>query len=256
MILRRFMQHVKEQNWFAVGLDIVVVIVGIFLGMQVQQWYEEREFKSQERDYLSDVYEEVVYLSEDLELRKEFTNQVVESGKRALNYLDGDSSCEPECEDLLIDFFHASQFWATEHKQEKYNLALSLGFPTDELAKATVDDLHNYFRGWHAINQFSPPYRETVRSYFSADVFELLWVKCHVILSGGIEALIRDCKDDLASYDTTKILKAIHQDPTIRNELRFWVGQNLFAVKYNPTISKQATSTIQVLSDLLKNWND
>ena len=40
MILRRFMQHVKEQNWFAVGLDVIVVIVGIFLGMQVQQWYE------------------------------------------------------------------------------------------------------------------------------------------------------------------------------------------------------------------------
>ena len=43
MILRRFMQHVKEQNWFAVGLDVIVVIVGIFLGMQVQQWYEERK---------------------------------------------------------------------------------------------------------------------------------------------------------------------------------------------------------------------
>ena len=39
MILRRFMQHVKEQNWFAVGLDVIVVIVGIFLGMQVQKWY-------------------------------------------------------------------------------------------------------------------------------------------------------------------------------------------------------------------------
>ncbi len=48
MILRRFMQHVKEQNWFAVGLDVIVVIVGIFLGMQVQQWYEDR--KSVQRD--------------------------------------------------------------------------------------------------------------------------------------------------------------------------------------------------------------
>jgi len=36
------MQHVKEQNWFAVGLDVIVVIVGIFLGLQVQEWYEAR----------------------------------------------------------------------------------------------------------------------------------------------------------------------------------------------------------------------
>ncbi len=33
MILRRFMTHVTEQNWFAVGLDAIVVITGIFLGM-------------------------------------------------------------------------------------------------------------------------------------------------------------------------------------------------------------------------------
>ena len=38
MILRRFTQHIKEQNGFAVGLDIIVVVVGIFLGMQVTEW--------------------------------------------------------------------------------------------------------------------------------------------------------------------------------------------------------------------------
>jgi hypothetical protein len=32
------MQHVKEQNWFAVGLDVLVVIIGIYLGLQAQEW--------------------------------------------------------------------------------------------------------------------------------------------------------------------------------------------------------------------------
>lgn len=43
MILRRFMSHVTDQNWFAVGLDVIVVITGIFLGMQVTDWNEERK---------------------------------------------------------------------------------------------------------------------------------------------------------------------------------------------------------------------
>jgi len=42
MILRRFMKHVSDQNWFAVGLDVLVVITGIFLGMQVTDWNEDR----------------------------------------------------------------------------------------------------------------------------------------------------------------------------------------------------------------------
>lgn len=43
MILRRFMKHVTDQNWFAVGLDVIVVITGIFLGMQVTERNEERK---------------------------------------------------------------------------------------------------------------------------------------------------------------------------------------------------------------------
>ena len=52
MLLRRFTQHLKDQNWFAVGLDVIVVIVGIFLGMQVTEWNEERLLTKQEVKYL------------------------------------------------------------------------------------------------------------------------------------------------------------------------------------------------------------
>ena len=60
MILRRFMQHVKEQNWFAVGLDVVVVIVGIFLGMQVQQWYENRKDRQLESEYINRIEKDLI----------------------------------------------------------------------------------------------------------------------------------------------------------------------------------------------------
>ncbi|MEP1144977.1 MAG: hypothetical protein ABJH52_14755 [Henriciella sp.] len=38
MLLRRITKHVKEQNWFAVGLDFVIVVVGVFIGIQVANW--------------------------------------------------------------------------------------------------------------------------------------------------------------------------------------------------------------------------
>ena len=52
MILRRFIEHIKEQNWFAVGLDVLVVIVGIFLGMQVTEWNDDRKERTEEKRYL------------------------------------------------------------------------------------------------------------------------------------------------------------------------------------------------------------
>lgn len=33
MILRKFIKHVTDQNWFAVGLDVLVVILGVYLGI-------------------------------------------------------------------------------------------------------------------------------------------------------------------------------------------------------------------------------
>lgn len=33
MILRRFMHHIEDQNWFAVGLDVCVVILGVYIGI-------------------------------------------------------------------------------------------------------------------------------------------------------------------------------------------------------------------------------
>ncbi len=35
MILRRFSQSLKEQNWTAIGIEFVLLVLGVFLGIQV-----------------------------------------------------------------------------------------------------------------------------------------------------------------------------------------------------------------------------
>ncbi len=52
MILRRVTEHVKTQNWFAVGIDLVIVVVGVFIGIQVANWNEGRRDQQTERQYL------------------------------------------------------------------------------------------------------------------------------------------------------------------------------------------------------------
>ena len=47
MILRSVTKHVKDQNWFAVFLDLLIVVIGVFIGIQVSGWNEERVGKKQ-----------------------------------------------------------------------------------------------------------------------------------------------------------------------------------------------------------------
>ncbi|MEQ9506153.1 MAG: hypothetical protein RLO80_07755 [Hyphomonas sp.] len=52
MILRRLTEHVKDQNWFAVALDFLIVVLGVFVGLQVNNWNEARAAKAR-RDQIT-----------------------------------------------------------------------------------------------------------------------------------------------------------------------------------------------------------
>ena len=38
MILARLKKAIEEQNWFAVGLEFVIVVFGVVIGFQVTLW--------------------------------------------------------------------------------------------------------------------------------------------------------------------------------------------------------------------------
>ena len=55
MILRSITRHVKDQNWFAVGLDFLIVVLGILLAFQITEWSAERQERTAERRYLAEL---------------------------------------------------------------------------------------------------------------------------------------------------------------------------------------------------------
>jgi len=64
MILRRVIKHVKDQNWFAVGIDFLIVVLGVFVGLQVQQWATEQETRQREGVYVERLHGETMRLIE------------------------------------------------------------------------------------------------------------------------------------------------------------------------------------------------
>jgi len=46
MIPRRLYEHVRNHNWFAVLIDFIVVVVGVFVGVQVSNWNESVKDRS------------------------------------------------------------------------------------------------------------------------------------------------------------------------------------------------------------------
>ncbi len=78
MLLRRITQHVKNQNWFAVFIDFLIVVVGVFIGIQVANWNESIKAKQDEITYLTRIHG-------DIEFAEKFSKRTITRRINTLN---------------------------------------------------------------------------------------------------------------------------------------------------------------------------
>jgi len=91
MLLRRVIENIRSQNWTAVAIDFVIVVVGVFVGLQAQQWAEGRSERKRENEYLVALAKDV---REDIELIEEAL-RVEQTRMSALDHLLRESTGAP-----------------------------------------------------------------------------------------------------------------------------------------------------------------
>jgi len=52
MLLRRLIDRFRRQDWFSVGIELAVLILGIVLGLQATDWSNARRDRADEQNYL------------------------------------------------------------------------------------------------------------------------------------------------------------------------------------------------------------
>ena len=96
MILRRITEHVLAQNWFAVGIDFLIVVVGVFIGIQVTNWNEARRDAIAESAMLARLHEEFTQLEPGLRDWFELAETSVESTAIVIDALRAESPPDDE----------------------------------------------------------------------------------------------------------------------------------------------------------------
>jgi hypothetical protein len=75
MIIKRIAKGIKEQDWFVVMIEVMVVVVGIFIGLQVDEWRKDGENNRLEYQYLTQIHDGISMMIS----REE---EIVESSKK------------------------------------------------------------------------------------------------------------------------------------------------------------------------------
>ncbi|WP_251359450.1 DUF6090 family protein [Kangiella sp. TOML190] len=171
MLLRRVTQHVKAQNWFAVFVDFVIVVVGVFIGIQVANWNEQIAGEKRAKVLLKRTYND---LNNDIEVFKaelDYLTVVRQYAMTAVNRLNNKQAIDDE--QLVIAIYQATQINGVWSNRATYNEMLSTGdinLIQDEKLKSLI---FGYYSVDFATNEFltaRAPYRELVRSHMPVTI--------------------------------------------------------------------------------------
>lgn len=101
MILHRLGEAISRQNWFTVVIEILVVVVGIFIGLQVDGWNEARKDRKDEKIFLQRLHEDLL-LTEKLssrvrDRRLDRLQSAMDASDVLFGRVDRDTLTEEEC---------------------------------------------------------------------------------------------------------------------------------------------------------------
>ncbi|MEP0200923.1 MAG: hypothetical protein ABJ084_03820 [Halioglobus sp.] len=88
MLLRRITEHVKEQNWFAVGLDFCIVVAGILIAFQITNWSEARSARQLEREYMVLLARDIATIETALRQQVVQDQHIATNAKKALKKIN------------------------------------------------------------------------------------------------------------------------------------------------------------------------
>ncbi|MFT4938837.1 MAG: hypothetical protein ACI88A_001868 [Paraglaciecola sp.] len=163
MLLRRVVLHFRKQEWTAIAIDFVIVVFGVFVGIQVANWNEDQAEQTKEKLLLGELRGELVKSIEQIETKITAYQQVGRSGERAITFLDSNANCKNDCLSLIVDFLHASQWQQIFVSRSTYDEIRRNGWPRNRNIVAALEAYHLQAAQISLPQAIVPPYRSLVR---------------------------------------------------------------------------------------------
>ena len=96
MILRSITKHVKNENWFAVFIDFLIVVLGILIAFQITEWNEDQQANKRQKSVLLQLEEEFTEIKSAIEKQNFYRNGYVENLRQLIMILEGHVPAEDD----------------------------------------------------------------------------------------------------------------------------------------------------------------
>ena len=125
MILRRVIDHFRKQEWTAIVIDFLIVVLGVFVGIQVSNWNAARLADRESRVVSAQLIEDLQAEAWNFQYLLEYSDDVLKSAELALAALEGRVARNDE--QLLINAYRATQYREPRRRRSTYDELISTG---------------------------------------------------------------------------------------------------------------------------------
>lgn len=179
MVIRRIREHVAAHNWFAVGIDFLIVVAGIVIGTQVNNWNADRLDRARADSFRARLIDELDFDARQYALQNAYYRQARSYGLAALADLNGTKPLSDR--DFLIAAYQLTQVDTTRAKTGVYD-EMAAAELVDRLGDAETQLLaSDFYLSVEAAQRSLEsifPYRTVLREVMPYDLQSQIWTKC------------------------------------------------------------------------------
>lgn len=220
--------RLRTYDWVAAAVELVIVVVGILIALEVSNWNQNRQELARADGYYRRIHADLSTDEKNFGTTLAYWDRVSAYGRGAIAYGEQGKLVDGSTWKTVLAYYQASQtlpFVPSDASFTEMRSAGELGLIADERLRARLEDYYSLsgIGGESIIRQQDPAYRKQVRGLTPWSVQQYIWDRCYRESSYADQGFV-DCPSPISQPEALAILSNFKTAPFLLDNLRTWMS--------------------------------
>ena len=250
--MRRMRAFLKRHKFREYAIQLLIVVLGVFIGIQASNWNQQRATDKAAADFTDRLVADLRAEMRAYELYVDYNQDVLANAYQAVGALEGRADLSDEA--LLVAAYRATQYIQAPSRRATYDELIStgnIGLIRDQLLRETALTIYNRSAVSDLVNEGKGSlYRQAFRMSVMNDMQRTLGLKCgdRTVKTDGNKVvnvfLEDDCATGLSKETIAQAAEALRSNPELKPLLRMRISD------LETRLTDLATNRLEILGGL------
>ncbi len=231
MRIMRLAARLRSYDWTAATIELVIVVVGILIALQVSNWNENRVDRARADSFYRRLHAELLDDRHNIDNALAYWNRVSDYGAAAVANGESGQRVEGSNWKTVLAWYQASQLMPFELEDTTFTEMRDgggLALIEDEGLRKRLADYYRLSGTGITANilRHDPAYRMQIRGLTPWHVQQYIWTTCFRQWGGGSAANqeLVDCPSPISEDEAAAILDTYRHSDSLLQNLRAWMS--------------------------------